>query len=135
MGACQEQHPHHAADSKGHRGQDDQRIDPALKIDDEDQVDQDHGDCHAGKQPVEAVAHGFHLARKRHMGRLGCRRGIRRQNLVDSCRGRCEIGSLNVGVDVEHRADVELRCHQGDLFAPKLRNIHQYLALFATTPR
>ena len=135
VGARQEQYPQHAADGKRHRGQDDQRIDPALKIDDKDQVDQDHSHGHAGKQPIEALAHGFHLACKRHMGRFCFRWSIGRQNLIDGCRSRCEIDSLNIGIDVEHRADVELRCYERDLRASKPRSIHKYLALLAAAPR
>ncbi len=62
VGLAQQQHPDHTAQGEGHRQQHDQRIDPALEINDQEQIDEDDRESDAGEQSVIAAAHGFHLA-------------------------------------------------------------------------
>ena len=52
---------------KRHRHQHDQRIQPALEVDHQQQVHQHHRQRHAGEQAVVALAHGLDLAAQRHV--------------------------------------------------------------------
>ncbi len=92
----QEQHPHHAAQSERHRHEHDQRIDPALEIDDQKQIDQHHRERHAARTgPGIALAHGFDLSAERHGDGSRSRGSVSRRAPCRSSVGRrSEIAAL-----------------------------------------
>ncbi len=125
---CQEQHPHDAAEGERHRHQYNEGVDPALEINDQEQVNEDDRQGNAREQAGVAFAHGLDLTAEGHMDGLLGGGLVGRDHFVDVQRSRVQVAALHVGVHVKHRSDVELRGHQGDLLAAEARQVHEQLA-------
>ena len=52
---------------------------------------------------------------------------MRLEHLIDVVGGRIQIASLDVGMHVEHRANIQLRGHHGHRFATEGCQIQQQL--------
>ena len=56
------QHPQDAGQRPGQGREDDERVEPALEVDHHQEVDQQHREHQAGRQPGERAVHALHLA-------------------------------------------------------------------------
>ncbi len=59
--AGDEQHPHDADQGSRQPADDDQRVDPRLKVDHHEQVHEQHGEAEPGQEARERGLHGLHL--------------------------------------------------------------------------
>ncbi len=128
VGAREKQRPDNSAQGEWQGHNNDQRIDPALKVDDQNEIYKEDRKGHSGEEPGVALEHGLHLP-----GEGDLDAGLvllASQHLFNICRNRAEIASLDVGIDVGYRHDIELRNSNRDIFARELRNIHEQLAVF-----
>ena len=61
-GVREEEEEHDAGERRGQRGDDDERIEPGLEVDDDQQIDQHDGEDQADEQADVGAAHGLDLA-------------------------------------------------------------------------
>ena len=111
--ARHEQHPDDASERPGQSRNDDERIEPRLEIDDDNQIDKHNG---TGKPEIElgvGAGHCVNLAPHHHMGAARCVFGGLVQDPVDVSGDRAEIASLHGRVDVDDRLDVVVRYDGG----------------------
>jgi hypothetical protein len=103
-----EEHPHDAAEPGGQRGDDDERIQPGLEVDDHEQVDEQDGEDQTEAETGEGGVHALHLPAHgdRVAGRqLGSELGY---DFLDRRRHAAEVPVLHVGEDVEDRLHVRV---------------------------
>src|SRR3569833_3472237 len=97
----EEQHPHDAAEREWDGHQHDQRVSPALKVHDQEQIDEDYCECYSAEQAGIAFPHRLHLAAKGHVHGLCGGRLIHLDERVDVLRSGIQVTTLNLRVDVE----------------------------------
>src|SRR2546421_10224853 len=107
MSPGEEQHPNNPAQGKRQGHNDDQRVYPALKVNNQKKVDKHNRESHSKEEAIVALKHGFDLPAKRDL--YGGFVRLAGKDLLDLCRGRSEIAALHVGLNIENRHDVELR--------------------------
>src|SRR5207247_10553093 len=103
-----EEQPHDAAEPGGQRGDDDERIEPGLEVDDQEQIDEQDGEDQAEAQANEGGVHALDLAAHgdRVTGRqLGSELG---RDLLDGGGDAAKVAVLHVGIDVEDRLHVRV---------------------------
>ena len=119
---------------EGNGHEHDQRIDPALKVNHEEEVDEHDGKGHAAEQAGIAFPHGLDLAAQCHLNRFGRVGPVGGDHLVDRGCRRIEIPALHVGMDVEDRPDVELRHGKRNGATAERRDIHEELVCALRPP-
>ena len=67
-GLGEEERPHNAGEGSRERADDDEWIEPALIVDDHQEVDQQRGECKTESQTVECLIHAFHLSTHHDLG-------------------------------------------------------------------
>ncbi len=108
----QEQRPNDARERSGQRGDDDERILPALEVDDHQQIHQHRRKHQSDAEPSKRFLHALHLAADDDLA-------ARRQSLsnfsvdlLNLAGNRTQVAVLHVGIDVEHRLHVAvIRVH------------------------
>ena len=108
-GVSDEQHPDDAGQSGRKRHDDDERIEPGLEIDDDQQVDQDDRKAKADEQLLIGAGHGGRLTANgdgRAFGKIGARIV---DDLLDVGRHAAEIAILRRRVDIDGAANVVMR--------------------------
>ena len=100
-GAGNEQKDHDSGHGGGKRGDDDERIEPGLKVNDDQKVDQDDGKHQAAEQAAEGRLHGVDLAAddqlrsaRQFFARLG-------DNAIDVGGDAAQVAILHVAEDVD----------------------------------
>src|SRR4029079_13554715 len=105
----EKQHPHGSTERKWNGRENDERIDPTLKVDHQKQKNQHDGQGHSGEQARITLFHGLYLTTEGYRNSLGSvlPDGV---NNLDNFRGRgIQIASLHISVHIKNWSDVELR--------------------------
>ena len=110
-----EQHPHDAGEPGGQRGDDDERVEPGLKVHDHEQVDEQDGEDQPEAEPDEGGVHALHLAA--HGDPVAGRqlRAVLGHDLLHLGGHAAEVAALHVGVDVEDGLHVGVADDRGHL--------------------
>ncbi len=107
--ARQEQRPGDSTERRRQSHDDDERVEPRLEVDHDDEVDQHDGQRETGQELHVGRAHGRKLPAK-HDGRTPWRAGGHASDdLVYGAADRPKIASLHAGVDVDHRLNCIMR--------------------------
>jgi hypothetical protein len=111
-GAGEEEHPCDAGKRARERGDDDERINPGLEVDDDEEVNQHHGEHQTGRQPDERGAHGLHLAADG--GETPARQILLRvvHDLAHFRRHAAKVPPLHAGVYVHDGLHIVVRDHR-----------------------
>ena len=88
------------------RHQDDERIQPGLKIDGHDQVDQHHREDHPQAQPREGRPHGVHLTAQVDRGSARKRRAHLGDDLLDVRGETAQIALVRTRENVDNRLNI-----------------------------
>ena len=102
----QEQEPGNAGQRRRQRRNNQEWIKPGLEVHDDQEVHQQNGECQPTQQADIGLPHGLTLAAQ---NEVRTARQIFLMPLDDGLHGprdRAQVGSVYVGVDVEHRLDV-----------------------------
>ena len=107
------QHPNDAGERAGQRCDDDEWVEPGLKIDDNHQIDEHDGASESEIQLAIGVVHGADLAAHRYIGAprhvlAGCL-----EDALEVARDGAEIAALNGSKNVDHGLDVVVGDHAG----------------------
>ena len=124
-----EQHPQDAGQRAGQGHEDDERIEPRLEIHDHQEIDEQHGEDQAERQPAERVVHALDLAAD---GERAAARQLRPQRVNDPLhvgRHASQVAPLHVGVDLEHRLHVVVAHDRLRDGAVQVRHVAQQLRL------
>src|SRR5712675_2635822 len=91
------------------RSDDDERIEPGLKVHYDQEIDQNDGEDESAQQPEVGSAHGLQLALNGYeaAARQGLSVGI--YNACDLAAHRSQVAALHVGVDIDYATNVVMR--------------------------
>src|ERR1700745_2624671 len=108
---CNEQETNDASKRGGKGGNDDERIEPGLKVHYDQEIDQNDGEDEPAQQPEVGSAHGLQLALNGYeaAARQGLSVGI--YDACDLAANRSQVAALNVGVDIDYATNVVMRDH------------------------
>ena len=106
-GVGEEEEPDDAGDGRGQGGDDQERIQPGLEVDHDEEVDQQDGERQTGEQADVGLDHGLALAAENDLRAAGEIALDVLAMMALICAGDgAEVGAVDVGVDVEHGLDV-----------------------------
>src|SRR5258707_11507329 len=106
-----EQETDDASKRGGKRGDDDEGIEPRLKVHYDQEIDQNDGEDEPAQQPEVRSTHGLQLALNGYEAatRQGLSVGI--YNACDLAAHCSQVAALNGGVDIDYATDVVMRHH------------------------
>src|SRR5882724_3407815 len=101
-GVGDQENPADSGESAGERGDDDERINPGLKIDDDEQVGKKDGSDEADAEADKGVAHGLYLAANDDVAAAGQIFFDGLNVLEDLFGNRAEVAAVDGSVNVNH---------------------------------
>src|SRR5580700_173731 len=108
---CYEQETDDAGKRGGKRGDDDEGIEPGLKVHHDQEIDENDGEDESAQQPEVRGAHRLQLAPDgdEAAARQGLSVGI--YNACDLATHRSQVAALDSGVNIDDATDVVMRDH------------------------
>src|ERR1700722_758005 len=108
---CYEQETDDAGKRGGKRSDDDEWIEPGLKVHYDQEIDENDGEDEPAQQPKVRSAHGLQLALNGHEAAARQGLSIRIYDVRDLAANRSQIAALDGCVDIDHTPNVVVVNH------------------------